>query len=149
MPLDIPISKLARKFRTLEDMRIFHVFHIERNPICAFAVYMLRHPNRFFRQVLLEILISGRRVQSLKHVVIEIMLLFIGTHAMAIKTDITEAIFLRKRNVLQIKSRILNAIDIIGFVILGDKAHISPFLFQVSSEIGCTFRKRINTVKQL
>ena len=85
-------------------MSIFHVFHIERNPICAFAVYMLRHPNRFFRQVLLEILISGRSVQSLKHVVIEIMLLFIGTHAMPIKTDITEAIFLRKRNVLQVKA---------------------------------------------
>lgn len=65
---------------------------------------MLRHPNRFFRQVLLEILISGRSVQSLKHVVIEIMLLFIGTHAMPIKTDITEAIFLRKRNVLQVKA---------------------------------------------
>ena len=149
MLLYILISELTGKIRTFKEMSIFHVFHIERNPICAFAVYMLRHPNRFFRQVLLEILIPGRSVQSLKYVVIEIMLLFIGTHAMAIKTDITETIFLRKRNVLQIKSRILNAIDIIGFVILGDKAHISPFLFQVSSEIGCTFRKRINTVKQL
>ena len=58
MLLDILISELTGKIRTFKDMSIFHVFHIKGNPVCAFAVYMFRHTDRFFRQPFLKILIA-------------------------------------------------------------------------------------------
>ncbi len=61
MLLDILISELTGKIRTFKDMSIFHVFHIKGNPVCAFAVYMFRHTDRFFRQPFLKILIASKK----------------------------------------------------------------------------------------
>jgi hypothetical protein len=134
--MDGLVGQFAGYVRSLEDMRILQTVHIVRQAVDALGIPMLLQPNAVRLQCRLELLIRCSLIQGQEHMVIEVVLLFIQAHVTPVKRQLSESVPWRQGGIFQVEACILDAIHIIGLVLLGNQAHVETFGFELGTEHG-------------